>query len=74
VVSKLIWHKDFSLEVFVFARCLPENMLPKKDNLGRCGVLIDEGSQCVYGCSGVESVHHLFLNCNIFLLFMILGL
>jgi len=41
-------------------------MLSAKDNLGRCGVLLDAGSLCVSGCDGVESVHHLFLNCNIF--------
>jgi len=40
--------------------------VPTKDNLGKCGVLIAEGSMCGSRCGGVESVHHLFLNCNIF--------
>jgi hypothetical protein len=26
--------------------------LSAKDNLGRCGVLLDEGSLCVIGCGG----------------------
>jgi len=37
-----------------------------KDTLGRYGVLFDEGSLCVSRYGGVESVHHLFLNFNIF--------
>jgi len=37
-----------------------------KDNLGMRCVLLDEGSLCVSECGGVESAHHLFLNCNTF--------
>ena len=61
VVSKLIWHKEVPLKVSIFAW-----RMPTKDNLGKHGVLLDEGSLCVFGCGGVKSVHHLFLNYNIF--------
>jgi len=73
VVSKLIWHKDVSLKVYVFVWCFLQNRLATKDNLGRHGVLLDEGTLYVSRCSGVESVHHWFLNGNIFFLCMVLG-
>jgi len=64
VVFELIWYKDVSLKVFDFVWCLLRNRLSIKNNLG--SVLLDERVLYVYGCGGVESVHHLFLNFNIF--------
>ena len=65
-IDQQIWHKDIPLKVSIFVWRILENRLPTKDILCRCGVLLDEDSPCVCGCGGVKSVHHLFLNCNIF--------
>jgi hypothetical protein len=54
------------LKVSVFAWRLLQNRLPTKDSLGRRDVLLYKDSLCVSGCDEVESIHHLFLNCNIF--------
>jgi len=66
VVFDLIWHKNVMLKVSIFAWRLLQSRLHTKDILGRHGVLLDEGFMRVSRCGGVESVHHLFLNCNIF--------
>jgi len=39
VDAKLLWHKDISLKVVIFAWRLFRNRLPTKDNLFRRGIL-----------------------------------
>ncbi|CAJ2661595.1 unnamed protein product [Trifolium pratense] len=62
----LVWHKQVPLKVSILAWRLLQDRLPTKINLASRGILSSTATSCVSGCGGVESVHHLFLSCEIF--------
>ncbi|XP_045791439.1 uncharacterized protein LOC123886145 [Trifolium pratense] len=62
----LVWHKQVPLKVSILAWRLLQDRLPTKVNLASRGILSSTATSCVSGCGGVESVHHLFLSCEIF--------
>ena len=66
VSTKVLWHKDISLKVVLFAWRLFRDRLPTKDNLYRRGVIAADDRLCVSGCGSLESSTHLFLHYNIF--------
>ena len=61
-----IWHKQIPSKVTLFVWCLLRNRHPTKDNLVRRRVIQVHDSDCVAGCSVLETANHLFTDCNIF--------
>jgi len=66
-VSEFIWHKQVSLKVSLFAWRLIQNRLHTKDNLHRCDIIIIDSRACMAGCGSLESIEHLFLDCQFFI-------
>jgi len=50
----------------VFVWRLLRNRLPIKNNLVRRQVIQNTDTTCITGCGGLETVTHLFLQCDIF--------
>ncbi|XP_024632674.1 uncharacterized protein [Medicago truncatula] len=65
-VLDLVWHKQVSLKVSVFAWRLLRDRLPTRLNLISRRVLSPDMSSCVAGCGHPESAQHLFLSCDTF--------
>ncbi|GAU10981.1 hypothetical protein TSUD_112740 [Trifolium subterraneum] len=66
VASDLIWHKQVTLKVSIFAWRLLRDRLPTKSNLAICGIITLEAQSCVAGCGDMETAQHLFISCSIF--------
>jgi len=62
----LIWHKVVPLKVCLFAWCLLQNRISTTNNLTWRGVFHNLDQLCSGGCSLVEDVDNLFLNCGSF--------
>ena len=61
----LLWRKDVSLKVSVFAWRHFRNRFPSKTNLFRRGIISPEAQLCVSGYGCQESETHLFLSCRL---------
>jgi hypothetical protein len=66
VAVDLIWHKQVSLKVSIFAWRLLRDSLPTKANLVARGIISLDALLCVSGCGEIESAQHLFLCCSFF--------
>jgi len=64
--DNLIWHTQVPLKVSILAWRLFRNMLPTKNNLLNCGIILVADTYCSTGCDQLESAQHLFLHCDIF--------
>jgi len=60
-----VWHRYIPAKVSLFVWRLLRNRLPTRDNLSRRRIIQGNDAICVYGCGGLESVTHLFLECGI---------
>ena len=60
-----IWHPQVPLKVSLAWRLLRDR-LPTRNNLLTRGIISATDSNCVAECRQLESVEHLFLQCNIF--------
>jgi hypothetical protein len=56
----LIWHKQVSLKVSIFAWRLLRDTLPTKVNLASRDIITLEAQSCVARCGGMESTQHLY--------------
>jgi len=64
--ERLIWHPQVPLKVSILAWRLLRDRLPTKSNLLNRGIIQGDGALCVARCGQIESVQHLFIDCNFF--------
>jgi hypothetical protein len=62
-IRDLIWHKQVSLKVSIFAWRVLRNRLLTKDNLVARDIITHDAQLCVTGCGGIETTQHMFLSC-----------
>ncbi|XP_024639928.1 uncharacterized protein [Medicago truncatula] len=66
LTSKLVWHNQVPLKVYVFAWRLIRDRLPTKSNLVTIRVLSADMASCIVGCGLSETAQHLFFSCDTF--------
>jgi len=64
--ERLIWHPQVPSKVSILAWRLLRDRLPTKSNLLNRGIIQGDGVLCVAGCDQIESMQHLFIDCNFF--------
>lgn len=65
VVSNIIWLKHVPLKISLFVWRLLHNRWPTKDNLFWWDIIHSDSQLCLNGFGKVESIDHLFLDCNV---------